>query len=71
MSFIKVSKACLPLPPKNQHMLTRQILIGQSFVKPFKATGNKTLLGKGEEFVSTQYYTERTYGRTQIRAMMS
>ena len=57
--------------PLKTYTLTRQILIGQSFLKPFKTTGNKTLLGKGEEFVSTQYYTERTYGRTQIRAMMS
>ena len=28
----------------------------QSFLKPFETIGDKTLLGRGEEFVSTHLY---------------
>ena len=47
-----------------KHSLSWQILICQSFLKPFETIGDKTLLGRGEELVSTFHYPESPYGRT-------
>ena len=44
-------------------LVSWQILICQSFLKPFETIGDKTLKGRGEEFVSTYPYTESPYGR--------
>ena len=66
-SFTKVSNPFLPLSPKNHLMLTTQILIGQSFLKPFGTIGDKTFKGRGKEFVSTYPHPERTYKRTDVR----
>ena len=49
-------------PPK--HLVSWQILICQSFLKAFETIGDKTLYGRGKEFVPTYPYPESPYGRT-------
>ena len=50
-----------------KHLVSWQILICQSFLKAFERIGDKTLKGRGEEFVSTYLYPESPYGRTYGR----
>ena len=44
---------------------------GQSFLQAFETTGDKTLQGRGEEFVSTYPYPESPYRRTDGRMVAS
>ena len=52
-SSITPSKVKWSAPKIYQHLVSWQILICQSFLKDFETKGNRTLKGRGEEFVSS------------------
>ena len=59
-----------PYPLKStNHMLSRQILIGQSFLEPFKTIGEKTL--KEEEGRNSCLLTPTRRERIDVRTVTS